>query len=66
MSDSPFVEKLVPADSTDKAAVGARKRLQAVLDKLNPAGGKTISTEEEAKERDRTRKQRQSQKKKQK
>jgi arylsulfatase A len=66
MNDSPFVEKLVPADSKDKAAVDARKRLQAVLDKLNPAGGKTISAEEETKERDRSRKQRQSQKKKQK
>jgi arylsulfatase A len=66
MNDSPFVEKLVPADSKDKAAVDARKRLQAVLDKLNPAGGKTISAEEEAKERDRTRKQRQRQKQKQK
>jgi len=66
MTDAPFVEKLVPADSADKAAVAARKRLQAVLDKLNPAGGKTISAEDEAKERERARKQRQRQEKKQK
>jgi hypothetical protein len=43
MKDAPFVEQLVPAESKDEAAVAARKRLQAVLDKLNPAGGKTIS-----------------------
>jgi len=66
MKDAPFVEQLVPADSADKVAVAARKRLQAVLDKLNPAGGKTISAEEETKEKDRARKQRQNQKKKQK
>ncbi len=48
MKDAPFVEELVPADSKDKAAVDARKRLQAVLDKLSPATGKTISAEEEA------------------
>jgi arylsulfatase A len=39
LSDAPFVEKLVPADSTEAAAVAARKELQAALDKLNPAGG---------------------------
>lgn len=39
MSDAPFGEKLVPADTTDAAAVTARKELQAALDKLNPAGG---------------------------
>jgi len=41
MKDAPFVEKLVPADAQDAAAAAARKRLQAVLDALNPAGGKT-------------------------
>ena len=56
MKDSPFVERLVPADSPDKTAVAARKRLTAVLDKLNPAGGKTISTDEEAAAKDRARK----------
>ena len=66
MTDAPFVENLVPADSADKATVAARKRLQAVLDKLNPAGGKTISAEDEAAARDRARKQRQRPKKKQK
>jgi len=39
MSNAPFEEILVPADTTDPAAIAARKRLQAALDKLNPAGG---------------------------
>ena len=39
MSDAPFAEKLVAADTKDVAAVAARKRLQAALDQLNPAGG---------------------------
>jgi arylsulfatase A len=42
MKDAPFVEALVPADTTDAAAQAARKELQAVLDELNPAGGKTV------------------------
>ena len=40
MSEAPFVEKPVPADTTDPKAIAARKQLQAVLDKLNPAAGK--------------------------
>ena len=39
MTKSPFEEPLVPADTQDPAAMAARKRLQAALDKLNPAGG---------------------------
>jgi arylsulfatase A len=39
MSDAPFAEKLVAADTKDVAAVAARKRLHAALDQLNPAGG---------------------------
>ena len=39
MNDAPFTEKLIAADTTDAAAIAARPRLQAVLDKLNPAGG---------------------------
>lgn len=39
MSDAPFSEKLVPADTKDPAAIATRKRLQPALDKLNPAGG---------------------------
>jgi arylsulfatase A len=62
MKDSPFVEQLVSADSKDKAAAAARKRLQAVLDKLNPAGGKTISAEEEAAAKNRAAKKAQGQK----
>ncbi|MFN7930061.1 MAG: sulfatase-like hydrolase/transferase [Blastocatellia bacterium] len=39
MRDAPFAEKLVAADTKDAAAIAARKRLQAALDQLNPAGG---------------------------
>lgn len=41
MTDAPFVEKLVAADTADARAVAARKRLQAALDQLDPAAGKT-------------------------
>lgn len=40
MSDAPFVEKPVPAESPDEAAKAARARLAAALAELNPAGGK--------------------------
>ena len=43
MSDAPFVEKPVAADSTSDNAKAARARLQAVLDKLSPAKGKIAS-----------------------
>jgi arylsulfatase A len=39
MSDAPFTEKLIAADTKDPAAIAARKRLQPPLDQLNPAGG---------------------------
>jgi arylsulfatase A len=39
MSGAPFEEKLVPTDSTDPVALAERAKLQAALDKLNPAGG---------------------------
>ena len=39
MSGAPFEEKLVPADTTDPVALAERAKLQAALDKLNPAGG---------------------------
>jgi arylsulfatase A len=39
MSGAPFEEKLVPADTKAPTALAARQRLQAALDKLNPAGG---------------------------
>lgn len=39
MSDAPFSEKLVPADTKDPAAIAALTRLQAALTQLNPAGG---------------------------
>ena len=37
MSRAPYAEPLVPTNTPDAAA--ARKRLQTVLDQLNPAGG---------------------------
>jgi arylsulfatase A len=40
MTDAPFVEKPVAADSMDTDARAARAKLQKVLDALNPAGGK--------------------------
>jgi hypothetical protein len=46
MSDAPFVEKPVAADTASDAAKAARARLQAVLDKLSPATGKTASPDE--------------------
>jgi arylsulfatase A len=41
MSDAPFVEKLVAADSDTAASKAARVRLTAALAELNPADGKT-------------------------
>ncbi len=40
MKEAPFEEKPVSADAQDSTAVAARKRLQTVLDTLNPAAGK--------------------------
>lgn len=41
MDDAPFVEAAVAADSKQPEALEARKRLQAVLDELNPQAGTT-------------------------
>jgi arylsulfatase A len=41
MKDAPFAQKLVPADTADAAAKAGRETLQAVLNRLNPAAGKT-------------------------
>lgn len=41
LSDAPYVEKPVPVEGREEAAEKAHKRLQAVLDQLNPAAGKT-------------------------
>ena len=43
MRNAPFAETLVPADKQDNEATTARKRLQAVLDQLNPAGVKVAT-----------------------
>lgn len=53
MTDAPFVEKEVASDSENAEAAAARKRLQAVLDQLNPKGGKTEPPDLEANERKR-------------
>jgi arylsulfatase A len=39
MSGAPFEEKKIDTNSSDLAAQSARRRLQAALDQLNPAGG---------------------------
>jgi len=39
MKNAPFEEILVAVNTTDPSAIAARKRLQAALDLLNPAGG---------------------------
>jgi hypothetical protein len=43
MSDAPFAQKAVPAESASADAKAARVRLQTVLDELSPATGKTDS-----------------------
>lgn len=40
MRNAPFAEPLVATNTQDKEAIAARAHLQAVLDQLNPAGGK--------------------------
>lgn len=40
MSKAPFEEILVPSDTKNPEAIDAKKRLQIILDRLNPAGGK--------------------------
>ena len=47
-------QEFIAADSQDAGAIAARKRLQAVLDPLNPAAGKTVppdATRKQAKKR---------------
>jgi arylsulfatase A len=39
MSKAPFEEPVIPVDTKDPGAIAARKRLQAALAELNPAGG---------------------------
>ncbi len=45
MSDAPFVEKLVPAETASEAARAAGMRLQAVLNKLNPIASPLVAAE---------------------
>lgn len=46
MKDAPFIEAPASDQATDPAAQSARKELQAALDELNPAGGKTTPPDE--------------------
>jgi hypothetical protein len=39
LSDAPFAEEPVPADTTDAGAIAARKRLQEILAQLPTAPG---------------------------
>lgn len=45
MHGAPFEEKLVRPEAETAESKAARKRLQAVLDKLNPAGGKVETSD---------------------
>jgi arylsulfatase A len=49
MKNAPFEQKLVPADTTDAEAKAGREKLQAVLNNLNPAAGKTETAKKKAK-----------------
>ncbi|MDB6027072.1 MAG: hypothetical protein JWM68_3295 [Verrucomicrobiales bacterium] len=49
MTGAPFQEKLIAADKINGKAASAQKRLQAVLDQLNPQGGKTETGESSGK-----------------
>ena len=51
MKNAPFEEIPVPADTTSPEAIAARKQLQAVLDKLNPAAGKQAVIQPKPKKR---------------
>jgi arylsulfatase A len=59
MSEAPFLEKPVPAETAGDQAKAARQRLQAVLDKLNPAAGKTAPDEPKAQKKAGKKKQKQ-------
>ena len=39
MRNAPYAEPLIATNTQDEVAIAARKRLQAILDQLNPAGG---------------------------
>ncbi|HUQ72151.1 MAG TPA: sulfatase-like hydrolase/transferase, partial [Planctomycetaceae bacterium] len=51
MKDAPFDEIAVAKDSSDPAAKVARAQLQAALDELNPAGGKTAAKGEKSRKK---------------
>jgi arylsulfatase A len=59
LSDAPFVESPVPAETANDQAKAARQRLQAVLDKLDPAAGKMVPDEPRAKKAGRKKRQKQ-------
>ena len=49
MANAPFEEKLVPPEAESADAKAARVRLQAALDKLSPATGKTAEEDKKSK-----------------
>lgn len=51
MADAPFTEPLTPADVEHEAATIARHRLQAVMDGLNPASGRSTTSTHSATQR---------------
>lgn len=61
LKNAPFEEKPVAAGEGGDEAAAARKRLQGVLDRLNPAGGKTISEADATNEKARAKARRQRQ-----
>jgi arylsulfatase A len=56
MSDAPFVEKFVTADSESDSAKAARKQLQVVLKELSPEKGKTVAPGDDGKKKKKDRK----------
>ena len=48
LSDAPFAQQLVSPDTQTAEGKAARERLQAVLDKLNPAAGETKTRKKNA------------------
>ncbi len=44
MTNAPFAEPIISAETKESDALAARKRLQTVLDQLNPTAGKVVDT----------------------
>jgi hypothetical protein len=66
MSDAPFAEKPVSPGDANDAGKAARVRLQAALDRLNPAAGKLAPKREPLSNKEKKRKKEMERKKKEK